>query len=207
MGIRDRSISLGWPWRKGIVERLIGTLRHECLDQVAIFGEGQLRRVHCSYAAYCNRTHSHLALHKDAPLRRAVQQIGGVVAILVLGKLHHQYVRISFSEWTVATPQILQASGGTRAICSAWERDIVFDECVDRKIGPNYCRFTPDLSLAPTSSSSPGLLLEIPDFAVVLWGILRPRSTRDGHVVAWHWGVDHTRLLPGLRGLAGRVTA
>ena len=78
----------------GIAERLIGTLRRECLDQMLIFGEAHLRRILSTYAAYYNQTRTHLALQKDAPSRRAVQRAGSVVAIPVLAGLHHKYVRI-----------------------------------------------------------------------------------------------------------------
>ena len=94
MGIRDRPITPGSPWQNGIAERLIGTLRRECLDQLVVFGEAHLRRVLSVYAAYYNQTRPHLTLQKDAPLRRAIQRIGSVVAIPILGGLHHQYVRI-----------------------------------------------------------------------------------------------------------------
>ena len=94
MGIRDRPISPGSPWQYGIAERLIGTLRRECLDQVVVFGEAHLRRVLAAYAMYYNQTRTHLTLRKDAPSGRAVQQIGTVVAIPVLGGLHHRYARI-----------------------------------------------------------------------------------------------------------------
>lgn len=94
MGIRDRPIARGSPWQNGIAERLIGTLRRECLDQVIVFGEAQLRRVLSAYAAYYNQTRPHLALQKDTPLKRAIQRIGNVAAIPILGGLHHQYVRI-----------------------------------------------------------------------------------------------------------------
>ena len=76
MGIRDRPISPGSPWQNGYAERLIGTLRRECLDQVLIFGETHLRRILSAYAAYYNRARTHLALQKDAPLHRAVQWSG-----------------------------------------------------------------------------------------------------------------------------------
>jgi hypothetical protein len=76
-----------------IAEHLIGTLRRKCLDQVAIFGEAQLRRVLSGYAAYHVQEHPHLALQKDVPLRRAVQRVGTVVSIPVVGGLYHQYVR------------------------------------------------------------------------------------------------------------------
>jgi hypothetical protein len=84
MGIRDRPISPGSPWQNGIAARLIGTIRHECLDRILIFGESQLRRVLASYAAYYNQTRTHLALQKDAPLRRAVQRYGQIVTIPIL---------------------------------------------------------------------------------------------------------------------------
>ena len=67
MGIRDRPISPGSPWQNGRVERLIGTLRRECLDQMVIFSEMHLRRTLSAYAAYYNRARTHLALGKDAP--------------------------------------------------------------------------------------------------------------------------------------------
>ena len=94
MGIRDRPIAPASPWQNGIAERLIGTLRRECLDQMVIFSEPHLRRILSAYMAYYNQTRPHLALHKDAPLRRAVQRFGRIVAIPVLAGLHHQYVRI-----------------------------------------------------------------------------------------------------------------
>ena len=94
MGIRDRPISPGSPWQNGCAERLIGTLRRECLDQMLIFGEAHLRRVLSAYAAYYNQARTHLALRKDAPSHRAIQRSGAIVAIPILAGLHHQYVRI-----------------------------------------------------------------------------------------------------------------
>jgi hypothetical protein len=60
----------------GIAELLIGTLRRECLDQLIVFGESHLRRILAAYADYYNQARPHLALQKDAPLKRAVQPIG-----------------------------------------------------------------------------------------------------------------------------------
>ncbi len=94
MGIRDRPISPGSPWQNGCAERLIGTLRRECLDQILISGEAHLRRVLSAYAAYYNQARTHLALHKDAPSHRSVQRSGAIVGIPILAGLHHQYVRI-----------------------------------------------------------------------------------------------------------------
>jgi transposase InsO family protein len=94
MGIRDRPISPESPWQNGCAERLIGTLRRECLDQMVIFGQAHLRRILSAYAAYYNQARTHLALQKDAPLHRAVHQSGVIVTIPILAGLHHQYVRI-----------------------------------------------------------------------------------------------------------------
>jgi transposase InsO family protein len=94
MGIRDRPITPRSPWQNGIAERLIGTLRRECLDQIIVFGEAHLRRILCAYAAYYNQTRTHLTLNKDAPIQRVVPRFGKIAAIPVLAGLHHQYVRI-----------------------------------------------------------------------------------------------------------------
>jgi transposase InsO family protein len=94
MGIRDRPISPGSPWQNGYVERLIGTLRRECLDQMLIFGEAHLRKILTLYASYYNQSRTHLSLRKDAPMGRAVQRYGTIVATPVLSGLHHRYVRI-----------------------------------------------------------------------------------------------------------------
>jgi transposase InsO family protein len=94
MGIRDRPISPGSPWQNAYVERLIGTVRRECLDRMLIFGEAHLRQILASYAAYYNQVRTHLALGKDTPLGRAVQRSGVIVTIPILSGLHHHYVRI-----------------------------------------------------------------------------------------------------------------
>ena len=90
----NRPISPRSPWQNPYVERLIGTLRHDRLDHVLIFGERHLRRVLTSYSVYYNETRTHLGLGKDAPLGRAVERSGTVVAIPVLCGLHHRYARI-----------------------------------------------------------------------------------------------------------------
>jgi transposase InsO family protein len=94
MGIRDRPISPGSPWQNPYVERLIGTIRRECLDRMLVFGEAHLRQILSSYGAYYNQVRTHLALGKDTPLGRAVQRSGVIVAIPVLSGLHHHYVRM-----------------------------------------------------------------------------------------------------------------
>jgi transposase InsO family protein len=94
MGIRDQPISPRSPWQNGHIERLIGTLRRECLNQVLIFGEAHLRQILTLYASYYNESRTHLSLHKDAPLGRAVQRHGAIAATPILSGLHHRYARI-----------------------------------------------------------------------------------------------------------------
>jgi transposase InsO family protein len=93
MGIRDHPIASRSPWQNGHAERLIGSIRRECLDHIVILGEDHLRRVLESYAAYYNHVRPHLALAKDAPLVRPVQRFGEVVGRPILGGLHHEYCR------------------------------------------------------------------------------------------------------------------
>jgi transposase InsO family protein len=94
MGIRDRPISPGSPWQNGYAERLIGTLRRECLDQMLIFGEAHLRKILTLYTSYYNESRTHLSLRKDAPLGRTVQRYGNIAVMPVLSGLHHRYARI-----------------------------------------------------------------------------------------------------------------
>jgi transposase InsO family protein len=93
MGIRDHPIAPSSPWQNGHAERLIGSIRRECLDHVLIFGEAHLLQVLKAYAAYYNRVRRHLSLGKDAPLVRSVQQFGLIAARPILGGLHHEYYR------------------------------------------------------------------------------------------------------------------
>jgi transposase InsO family protein len=94
MGIRDRPIAPRSPWQNPYVERLIGTLRRECLDHILIFGERHLRQVLTLYSLYYNETRTHLGLAKDAPLQRPVQRSGTIVTTPILSGLHHCYARI-----------------------------------------------------------------------------------------------------------------
>jgi transposase InsO family protein len=93
MGIRDRPISPRSPWQNGYSERLIGSIRRDCLDHVVVFGERHLGHLLNSYQKYYNEARTHLSLHKDAPIPRAVQTVGRTLAMPVLGGLHHQYFR------------------------------------------------------------------------------------------------------------------
>src|SRR5258707_10417655 len=75
-------------------ERLIGTLRRNCLDHILIFDERHLRRILTLYSLYYNETRTHLGLGKDAPLRRSVQRSGTIVTTPILSGLHHRYAPI-----------------------------------------------------------------------------------------------------------------
>ena len=94
LGIRDRPTSPRSPWQNGYAERLIGSIRRECLDHVVVFGERHLRHLLLSYVNYYNSVRTHLSLAKDAPARRAVHTVGRIQPLPVLGGLHHQYIRI-----------------------------------------------------------------------------------------------------------------
>src|SRR5258707_5106982 len=94
MGIRDRPTSFRSPWQNGLVERLIGSARHECTDHVIVFNEDHLRRILSKYASYYNEVRTHLSLGKDAPCTRPIERFGDIIAQPILGGLHHRYARI-----------------------------------------------------------------------------------------------------------------
>src|SRR5215510_1419515 len=94
MGIRDRPTAPRSPWQNGHVERLIGSIRRECLDHVVVLGETHLRQVLTTYASYYNAQRTHRALAKDSPLHRITERLGTVTSRPLLGGLHHQYCRI-----------------------------------------------------------------------------------------------------------------
>ena len=83
------------PWQRAYVERVIGTIRRECLDHVIIFSEAVLYRQMKSFAVYYHESRTHLSLFKDSPVSRAVQPpaLGRIVAIPQVGGLHHRYDR------------------------------------------------------------------------------------------------------------------
>ncbi len=94
MGIRDKPIAPGSPWQNTFAERLIGSIRRECVDHMVVLGEAHLRRMLQSYARYYNEIRTHRSLNKDAPLTRRIQRSGHIVSHAMVGGLHHQYVRI-----------------------------------------------------------------------------------------------------------------
>ena len=94
MGIRDRPIAPASPWQNGFAERLIGSIRRECLDHLVILNEAHLRRILQKYTDYYNNIRTHRSLNKDALAFRPVDQFGKVASQAILGGLHHHYVRI-----------------------------------------------------------------------------------------------------------------
>ena len=94
MGIRDKPIAPGSPWQNAYAERLIGTIRRECLDQMIVFGEAHLRRVLRKYAACYNEWRIHRSLNEDSPFHRAIERLGVITSQPVFGGLYHQYWRI-----------------------------------------------------------------------------------------------------------------
>jgi hypothetical protein len=94
IGIRDRPTSFRSPWQNAYAERLIGSIRRECIDHVVVLGERHLRHVLLSYKDYYNATRTHLSLNKDAPVPRGVEWAGNIVCRPILGGLHHQYGRM-----------------------------------------------------------------------------------------------------------------
>lgn len=95
MGIAEVVSAPASPWQNPYVERLIGSIRRECLDHVIIINEAHLRRVLTAYVQYYHRTRTHLGLDKDTPDHRPVSRIstGPIVATPEVGGLHHRYER------------------------------------------------------------------------------------------------------------------
>ena len=85
------------PWQKPFVERLIGSIRRDCLDPVIVLNESHLRRVLRSYVQYYHRSRCHLSLDGDAPESRTVHglEMGRVVERPEVGGLHHRYLRVA----------------------------------------------------------------------------------------------------------------
>ena len=93
MGIRDKPTAPASPWQNGFAERLIGSIRRECLDHIIVLGEVHLRGILKSYAHYYNGVRTHRSLNKDAPVTRQIQRIGSIKSHAILGGLHHHYAR------------------------------------------------------------------------------------------------------------------
>lgn len=95
LGIREVLTAPQSPWQNAYVERLIGSIRRECLNHVIVLDESSLRRILKSYFEYYDHTRTHLALEKNSPVPRSVQppEWGRVVELPQVGGLHHRYER------------------------------------------------------------------------------------------------------------------
>jgi putative transposase len=95
MGIREILTAPRAPWQNPFVERVIGSVRRECLDHFLILSDAHLRRLLRAYLAYYNTVRPHQALDNNSPRPRSVQPParGRVVAIPLVGGLHHLYQR------------------------------------------------------------------------------------------------------------------
>ena len=95
IGIKEVWTAPASSWQNAYAERVIGTIRRECLDHMIILGEQHLRRTVKSYSDYCNRFRTHLSLNKDSPKERIVQfpGRGAIQSRQHCGGLHHGYYR------------------------------------------------------------------------------------------------------------------
>lgn len=93
--MEEKVIGCQSPWQNGCVERVLGSIRRECLDPVIVFGERHLRRVLREYVSYYHESRTHLGPDKDPPEPRAIQprDAGAVVNEPVLGEPHHRHWR------------------------------------------------------------------------------------------------------------------
>ncbi len=97
MGVEEVVTAPRSPWQNPYVERLIGSVRRECLNHVIVLNEQHLRRILVSYLDYYHRSRTHLSLGKDTPEGRSVQPDGTekIVAFPQVGGLHHRYERLA----------------------------------------------------------------------------------------------------------------
>jgi len=97
MGIKEVKTVPRSPWQSPYVERVIGTLRRDCIDHVIVFNENHLRRILRDYLVYYHSCRTHLSLEKDSPEPRKVEppDHGKVVEFPMVGGLHHRYRRLA----------------------------------------------------------------------------------------------------------------
>jgi len=106
MGIKQVLSAPRAPWQRAYVERLIGSIRRECMDHFIVLGERSLHRTLTAYCAYYHRWRTHLSLGKDAPQSRRIPPPaeGAVVEIAEVGGLHHHYERRAAQQASDETP-------------------------------------------------------------------------------------------------------
>src|SRR5881396_1531083 len=95
MGIEQKLIAPRSPWQNPYVERLVGSIRRECLDQVIVFHERQLKEILESYCEYYHKVRPHRSLCHDSTIPRPVEspEQGKVIEMPQVGGLHHHYLR------------------------------------------------------------------------------------------------------------------
>jgi putative transposase len=93
LGMKEVITAPRSPWQNAFVERLIGSIRRECLDHVVVLSQRHLHHLLKNYLTYYHRSRTHLALAKDAPEPRAIMRQGEIIAIPQVGGLHHRYER------------------------------------------------------------------------------------------------------------------
>jgi putative transposase len=95
LGIEEVRTAIRSPWQNSYCERLLGTIRRECLDYIIVVNEQHLRRVLRSYVDYYHSSRTHQSLDNDSPVRRAIEspEMGRVIAFPEVGGLHHRYAR------------------------------------------------------------------------------------------------------------------
>ena len=95
MGIKQVLSAPRSPWQRAFIERVIGTIRRECLDHLIVFNEASLYCHILAFVGYYHRTRTHLGLRKDTPEPRAIQppEVGRIISIPEVGGLHHRYER------------------------------------------------------------------------------------------------------------------
>jgi hypothetical protein len=97
MGTEEICVAPRSPWQNCYVERLIGSIRRECLNHVIVMNAWHLRRILKGYFAYYHRSRTHMSLDKDAPESRTVQDVeaGRIIQIQEVGGLHRRYERVA----------------------------------------------------------------------------------------------------------------
>jgi len=95
-GLKDKPTAYRSPWQNPIAERVIGTLRRDCLDHIIVLNEKHLHTILREYIyGYYNVSRTHLSLGKDSPIHRPVQTDGKIISNSILGGLHHTYQRVA----------------------------------------------------------------------------------------------------------------
>ena len=97
MGIEEVITAAHSPWHNPYAERLIGSIRRECLDHLIVLNEEQLRRILREYFGYYNGVRPHQSLERNAPVPREIQPLarGKIISLPQVGGLHHRYLRVA----------------------------------------------------------------------------------------------------------------